>query len=60
MMGHIDTPRDPDKTQNDRYAAVTLQRLIGRTTDDNENPLHCQTNQPMYMVSPQPGYISYG
>ena len=46
-MGHKDTPRDPDKPQNDRYAASTLQILLGRTTADNENLLHCQTNQPI-------------
>ena len=60
MMGHIDTPRDPDKPQNDRYAASTVQILLRRTTADNENPLHCQTNQPMQMVSPQSGQISSG
>ena len=40
------------------YVASTLQILLGHTTTDSENSIHCQINQPVDMGSPQFGYIS--
>ena len=58
MVGHQDTPRDPDKPQSVIYSAIQLQSLICHTTPDNENLLQRQITQSIVMGYLKSGYIS--
>ena len=55
MMGHQDTPRDPDKRNSGRYVAIPFQSFLGHTTPDNQKPLHFQMNQPIEVWYPKSG-----
>ena len=59
LTGDKYTSREPDKLKSGIQAVIQIQIFLGHNTPDNENPRQCQMNQPIYMESPQSGYISY-